>query len=41
MESINIILMKQFVGQQWRRGHREETCGHGGQGRRGWNKLRE
>ena len=28
------------AGQQWRRRHREQTCGHSG-GRRGWDKLRE
>lgn len=25
-----MVLMKLFAGQQWR--HREETCGHGGEG---------
>ena len=40
MESRKMVLMKLFVGQQWRRRHREQTCGHS-RGRRGWDGLRE
>ena len=29
-----MVLMNVLAGQQWRRGHREQTCGHSG-GRRG------
>ena len=35
-----MILMNLFSGEQWRRRHREQTCGHS-RGRRGWDKLRE
>ena len=37
MESRKKALMSLFAGQQWRRRHREQTCGHTG-GRRGWGK---
>ena len=30
MESRKMVLMKLFVGQQWRNRHREQTYGHGG-----------
>ena len=26
-----MVLMNLFAGQQWRRGHREQTCAHGGE----------
>ena len=41
MESGKMILMNLFAGQQWRRRHREEICGHGGEGRRERDELRE
>ena len=34
------LLMNLFTGQQWRRRHRQQTCGHR-EGRRGWEKLRQ
>ena len=40
MESRNMILINLFSGEQWRRRHREQTCGHS-RGRRGWDELRE
>ena len=40
MDSIKILLMNLFAGQQWRRRHGEKTCGHS-RGREGWDKLRE
>ena len=30
--------MSLFAGQQWRRRHRQQTCGHSGE-RRGWDKF--
>ena len=30
MESRKMVLMKLFVGQQWRNRHREQTYRHGG-----------
>ena len=35
-----MVLMSLFAGQQQRRRHREQTCGHS-RGRRGWDGLRE
>ena len=35
-----MVLMKLFVGQQWRYRHREQTCGHSERWRE-WDKLRE
>ena len=35
-----MVLMNLFAGQQWRRRHTKQTCGHSG-GRRGWDELRE
>ena len=32
MESRKIVLMNLFAGQEKRRRHREQTCGHGGGG---------
>ena len=29
MESRKMVLMNLFTAQQWRRGHREQTYGHG------------
>ena len=40
MESRKKVLMNLFAEQQWRRRHREETCGDSG-GRREWDELRE
>ena len=40
MDSRKMVLMSPFSGQQWRRRHREQTCGHSG-GRTGWDELRE
>ena len=40
MESRKLVLMNLSAGQQWRRRHREQTCGHSG-GRRGRRKWRE
>jgi len=37
MEFRKMVLMNLFAGQQWRRRHREQTCGHNGE-RRGWDK---
>ena len=34
MESKKIALMNLFSGKQWRNRHREQTSGHGGEGRR-------
>ena len=31
MESRKVVLMKFFVGQQWRNRQREQTYGHGGE----------
>ena len=36
-----MVLMKLFAGEQWRQRHREQTYGHGGRGRRGWDVWRE
>ena len=41
MKSIKMVLMNPFAGQQWRLTNTEQTCGHGREGRRGWDKLRE
>ena len=30
-----MILKSLFIGQQWRKRHREQTCGHGESGREG------
>ena len=30
-----MILKSLFIGQQWRKRHREQTCGHGERGREG------
>ena len=35
MESIKMVLMNLFAGKEWRRRHREWTCGHSGEGDRG------
>ena len=35
-----MVLMNLFVGQQWRRRHREQTYGHSGE-RKDWDKMRE
>ena len=40
MESRKMVLMNLFAGQQWRRRHREQICGHS-VGRRGWDELKE
>ena len=40
MESRKMVLMNLSAGQQWKRRHREQTCGHS-RGRRGWDELRE
>ena len=34
IESRKMVLMNPFSGQQWRRRHREQLCGHGGGGGR-------
>ena len=34
MKSRKMVLMKLFVGQQWRQRHREQTYGHGSLGRK-------
>jgi len=34
MESRKMVLMNLFSGQQRRNRHREQICGHGGEGRR-------
>ena len=39
LESIRMVLMNLFAGQQWRRRHREQTYGHS-RGRRGWDVWR-
>ena len=39
MESRKMVLINLFAGQQWRRIHRKQTCGHSGV-RTGWDKLR-
>ena len=39
MEPRKMVLMNLFVGQQWRRRHREWTCGHSGR-RTGWDEWR-
>ena len=41
MESRKMILMNLFAGHEKRRRRRELTCGHGGGGKGGWDKLRE
>ena len=40
MESRTTVLVNLSAGQQWKRRHREQTCGHSG-GRRGWDEWRE
>ena len=40
MESTKMELMNVFAGQQWRRRHGEQACGHSG-GSRGRDELRE
>ena len=40
MESRKMVELSPCAGQQQRRRHREQTCGHSG-GRRGWDELRE
>ena len=35
MESSKMVLMDLFAGQQWRHRHREQTCGHSGEGEDG------
>ena len=35
-----MVLVNLSAGQQWRRRHRKQTCGHSG-GRREWDELRE
>ena len=40
MESRKTALMNPFAGQQWKHRRREQTCRHG-EGRRGWDELRE
>ena len=37
MESRKMILMNLFAEQQWRHRHREQTCGHSGEGEGGTN----
>ena len=39
MESRKMVLMKLFVGQQWRYRHREQTCGHGMWGEEGEGEM--
>ena len=34
MESRKMVRMNLFAGLQWRRRHREQTYGHGGEGRK-------
>ena len=34
-----MVLINLSAGHQWRRRHRQQTCGHR-EGRRGWEKLR-
>ena len=34
MESRKMVRMNLFAGQQWRLRHREQTYGHGGEGRK-------
>ena len=41
MEYRKMVLMNLFAGQQWRCRHREQTCGHREQRRRGWNEWRQ
>ena len=41
MESTKVVLMSLFAGQQLRRIHKEQTCGHREAGRRGWDRSRE
>ena len=36
-ESRKTVLMNLFSGQQWKRRHREQTCGHIGEGESGMN----
>ena len=40
MDSRKMVLMNLFAGQQWRRRHRDQICGHS-VGRRGWDELKE
>ena len=37
MESINMVFMNLFAGQQYRHRHRVQTCGHSGEGEDGTN----
>ena len=39
MESRKMVLRNLSEGQQWRRRHTEQTCGHS-ERRRGWDELR-
>ena len=32
MEPKKMVLINLFAGQQWRRGYKEQTCGHRGEG---------
>ena len=32
MEPKKMVLINLFAGQQWRRGYKEQTCGHSGEG---------
>ena len=41
MKSRKMILKNLFAGQQWRCRHREQTCGHGGGVKGGWDEWRE
>ena len=41
MESRKMVLMNLFSGQQRRNRHREQICGHGGEGRRERMKCME
>ena len=36
-----MVVMNLSAGQQWRRRHREQTCGHNGGEKRRWDELRE
>ena len=37
MESGKMVLVNLLAGQQWRRRHKEQTCGHIGEGEGGTN----
>ena len=37
MKSRKMVLLNLFSGQQWRLRHREQTCGHSGEGEGGMN----